>query len=261
VTSRGPLTEALQVGSGDLVSLVGGGGKTSLLYRLAAELRAGGLRAAAATTTKIGPPLPEEGSLLCAERYETLRERLRSETGLPVLGSELLASGKVHGIPPDWCGRLLEEGVLDALVVEADGAARKPLKAPEAWEPVVPDATTVFVAVVGLSCLGAPLEEATVFRASRVSEVTGVPLGERVSTPVVAELLRAPAGLLKGRPEPARAVALLNQADGPSELASALEIASLVLLAPSPYERVLAAALRQREPVKGLWTARDLSAR
>ena len=36
------LAETLKIGAGDLVSLVGGGGKTTLMYRLVAELHAAG---------------------------------------------------------------------------------------------------------------------------------------------------------------------------------------------------------------------------
>jgi probable selenium-dependent hydroxylase accessory protein YqeC len=247
------LASALGVGKGDLVTLVGGGGKTSLLYRLAVELFQGGLRSAAATTTKIAKPQrPDPVELLCGSDYGELAGELGVRGERPrVIGKNVLGNGKVEGVPPEWCDRLLAEGVVDALVVEADGAARKPLKAPEAWEPVVPDATTVFVAVVGLSCLGRPLDEETVFRSQLATRVAGVALGSPVTPEVLARLLLSAEGLLKGKPKGARAVAFLNQADGDAELRGGRVVAEAALK--GPYERVIAAALRRREPIREVW--------
>lgn len=247
------LAAALGAGRGDLVSLVGGGGKTTAMYRLVAELRGRGLAAAAATTTKIGAPGSDEPcALLCADSYEELAARLGAG-GAFVIGRRALASGKVEGIPPEWCDRLLAEGRLDALAVEADGAARRPVKAPEAWEPVVPAATTLFVPVLGLSCVGRPLAEADAFRVERLAAVTGLAPGAPLTIEALAALLGSPEGLLKGRPPDARAAALLNQADLPGCQAAGEALAEALLAAPSPIGRVVIAALRDPSPVREVW--------
>lgn len=249
------LAAALGAGRGDLVSLVGGGGKTTAMYRLAGELRRAGLRAAAATTTKIAPPEAEhDASLVCAGTWEELLAGLDAAgEGVPVLGRELLSSGKVDGIPPEWCDRLLASGRVDALVVEADGAARKPVKAPEAWEPVVPGRTTLVVAVVGLSCLGQSLGPAAAFRPERVAEVTGAALGTPLAPETVAKLLLAPDGLLKGAEAAGRRVALLNQADVPGAAESARAVAQQVLGAESPYDRVVIGAVGRPDLALDVW--------
>lgn len=251
------LTSALDVRRGDLVSLVGGGGKTSLMYRLTRELREKDVRTGAATTTKIAPPGgADPGELVCAAGYEELVAALgrRAAGGLtPVLGSRLLENGKVEGIPPEWCDRLVLDGVFDTLVVEADGAARRPLKAPEAWEPVVPEKTTLFVPVVGLSCVGQPLGEAIVFRSTLAAAVASVPLGAPVTEEVVATLLTAPSGLGKGRPAGARVAVVLNQADSEEDQERGRRIAESVLDGWDSCERVVTACLRRADAVKEVW--------
>jgi len=241
------LVDALGVGHGDLVSLVGGGGKTTLMYRLVAELHGAGLRAAAATTTKIGPPTPDDPcTLLLAADYESLLAALHSSQGPAVLGRSLVQPQKVAGIPAPWCDRLLVDRELDCLVVEADGAARKPLKAPAAWEPVVPETTRLFVVVVGLSCLGSPLDALHVFRPERVAEVTGMTEGSLITAETVARLLVAPDGLAKGCPATARTALVLNQADTEAQVEAAQEIAEAI--GGEFYQRVLIASLgRERE--------------
>ena len=70
------LRELLEIGLG-LTALIGGGGKTTLMYHLAAELRQQGT-VLVCTTTKIWPPAhlrvcTEEGTL--REEPECLRSR------------------------------------------------------------------------------------------------------------------------------------------------------------------------------------------
>ena len=51
----------------------------------------------------------------------------------------------------------------DYIINEADGAARKPIKAPNATEPVIPTSTTLIVAVVGVDALNSPLSQEIAF--------------------------------------------------------------------------------------------------
>ena len=248
------MVEALGARAGDLIGLVGGGGKTTLMYRAAQDLASAGLRVAAATTTKIFRPGPEDPvALVLAQEYAELVAKLAQVKGLPVLGRSLLTETKVQGVPPEWCDRLVAEGVVDCLVVEADGAARKPVKAPEAWEPVLPAATTLFVAVVGLTCLDKPLTAEFAFRPELVAAATGCELGAAITPTIVARLLAAPDGLLKGCPRGARRVILLNQADDEVSLQTARKIVRE--LPPEVWERVLIASLGRDREVGEVWVA------
>lgn len=256
------LRSALAVGAGDLVSLVGGGGKTTTLYRLTDDLTRGGLKAAAATTTKIAAPGPEDRALLlCEPQWDDLVRRLEGWNWAgghpPVLGAGLLSATKVEGIPPQWCDRLVGERVVDVLVVEADGAARKAVKAPESWEPVVPAATTLFVAVVGLSCVGLPLCADVAFRPDKIAAVTGCAPGAPLTPAVLASLLSTPEGLLKGRTDAMRATALLNQADLPGAWEQGRLLASLLCETTDAYHRVLVACLQRDDAEIEIWEPAD----
>ncbi len=120
--TAGMLTDALDLGPREVVALVGGGGKTTLMYRLLAELRARRVRAAGATTTKIMPPAEEDG----AYPLETMdngvpKDAGRGKRGLsPVLISGFLENGKVKGVPPEACDRYFASGMADVLVVDGD---------------------------------------------------------------------------------------------------------------------------------------------
>ena len=66
----GFLTDALGIKPREVFSLVGAGGKTTLMFRLAKELSLGGKKIVTTTTTKILEPTPEETGALFIEPDE-----------------------------------------------------------------------------------------------------------------------------------------------------------------------------------------------
>ena len=140
-----------------VIAVYGAGGKTTLLNRLASELAAAGAKAVLTTTTKIYRP-PDMPLVLAGSPDEALRSLpgvlARDKTA--ALGRRLLEEEKVEGIDPAWVTPLLREtGAY--LLVEADGAAGKPLKGYAPYEPVLPAAAHIIIPVIGLDALGARL--------------------------------------------------------------------------------------------------------
>jgi probable selenium-dependent hydroxylase accessory protein YqeC len=220
-----------------VIAFVGGGGKTSAMFRLAGELAALGRSVLVTTTTQLAdprlPPAPVARVLLRPEMELAFSRGPvpASAPGLTVLVSrETDAPGKVKGIHPSWIPEL--KPLWDFVLVEADGSKRLPVKAPESYEPVIPPGTGLVVGVVGLDCLGKPMDGRTVHRPERFSIVTGCPPGAPVAWEHLVALVRHPDGLFKGATPP-RAV-LLNKCDLASFLPSQVQLeqlsAELVLL-------------------------------
>lgn len=134
--------EALEIDKG-VTAIIGSGGKTSLMYRLAAELSERG-SVLVMTTTHIYPP-----THIPVAPYATGTERLLC-VGTPC------GNGKL-GAPEQSPEALVE--LADYVLVEADGSKRLPLKAHEAHEPVIPDNAAQTVVVVGASGLCRPICE------------------------------------------------------------------------------------------------------
>lgn len=255
-TNPTTLAAALGVTPGDLVSIVGAGGKTTLMYRLLAELRASGAKAAGATTTKILPPEESDRAfLVTADTPEEMETHLdHGKAFSPVMGKKIREDGKVEGIPPEWCDRLHASGAAPTLVVETDGSRRKPIKAPGENEPVVPAGTTVFVAVAGLTCLDKTLDEQNVYRPELVAAATGAGLGARIRPSLVAKLFLSPSGPIKGCPPGALKTVVLNQADDPELFDEARQIAVDLLEEGSPWDRVVIAHLNRMKAVEEIWS-------
>jgi probable selenium-dependent hydroxylase accessory protein YqeC len=121
------------------------------------------------------------------------------------------SSRKLHGVSADTIKRC--QDVAGRVLIEADGAAGRPIKAPETWEPVIPDFVDLVIPVVGLDSIGKPATEEWVFRLERFLSITGLGPGEIIKPNVVGRLLSHPEGALKGVPRTARIVPYLNKLD------------------------------------------------
>ncbi|MCD8141475.1 MAG: putative selenium-dependent hydroxylase accessory protein YqeC [Planctomycetaceae bacterium] len=204
------------------VCLVGGGGKTTLLHALGKALAAGGERVLCTTSTRMAEPGPETGMPVHLAD-DPLQLRLPPE-GL-LLAARPGEGGKVFGYTPEELDDLDRRGVADWILVEADGAARRPLKAPAGHEPVIPSRTVASIAVVGLSGVVQPFSPERVFRFDRASAITGLRDGDAFTPETVAALVTHPNGLFQYTPPDAARLVFLNQADTPELVDVGLAIA------------------------------------
>jgi len=229
------LTGALELGSRELVALVGGGGKTSALLILAEELAGAGRKVLVTTTTRIYRRQFSGCESVMAGSYPQLLKDLKQA----LKNSSLVAAGKgidlveekVLGLPSEWLDLLWQAGIADYLLVEADGSRGKSLKAPAGHEPAIPSAATLVVAVIGMDVLGKPLEHEFVHRPELVARAAGVIPGSLVDTEVVSRLAIYPEGPGKNVPPGARRVFFINKVDGSVDLPLAGQLVAVLSIA------------------------------
>ena len=141
----------LNIGRG-VTALIGGGGKTTLLYTLTEELRKKGT-VLLCTSTHIMRPT----------QYEVLERASEAEISAAlsahgaVCVGEPSAEGKLG--PPSLSFDALAR-LADYVLVEADGSRRLPLKAHAPHEPVIPANAQRVVLVVGADGFGKPIRAA-----------------------------------------------------------------------------------------------------
>ena len=175
------LTDLWRLGPSEVVCAVGGGGKTSLLERLAREHEDEGSLVVLTTTTHVWPPAVGGRPLVIVDSPDGI-ECLRELPGgmSPVVGRGLDEAGKLVGVPPEWVRLLRDLPWAAAVLVEADGSKGLPLKAPAEWEPVLPECASLVVGLAGLDAQGTPLDDAHVHRADRLATLLGLPPGAQV---------------------------------------------------------------------------------
>jgi molybdenum cofactor cytidylyltransferase len=245
------LADALRVERGAVVSFVGGGGKTTSMFRLAGELAAAGLRVVTTTSTHIA-----EDQIRLSPAYIHPGELASLGRCLDRHGQCLVAGlpdgkGRVFNIAPEVILGLYKRRDVDCLLVEADGSKSRPFKAPAAHEPVVLGITTILVPIAGLNCVGRPLDDATVHRPGMAAALAHAALGSRITPAVVARVLAHPEGGAKGLPPGARLVPLLNKVDT-GDVRTAEEIAE-ELLKHTNVDSVLAGSMDREPPVGRIW--------
>ena len=143
------ISPLLHIGRG-VTALIGGGGKTTLLYTLTEELRKSG-SVVLCTSTHIR--VPEQYPLVTGgtdELRDTLNRHGAVCAGTPAEGGKLTA-------PPIAYEDLVR--LADYVLVEADGAKGLPLKLHAAHEPVIPENAQRVVLVVGASGFWKPLRQ------------------------------------------------------------------------------------------------------
>lgn len=248
------LGEALGLRGREVISLVGAGGKTTLMFRLAKELILTGRKVVTTTTTKILEPSSEETPCLYVhDDEESLKQFVLQHIDRYhhiTIARERLESTKLKGISSDLAGVLCNASEIDIMIIEADGAAGRPVKAPREWEPVIPPASTLVIGILGVDGVGKELNEQNLFQAERISELTGIPVGREMTYEAMAILMTHPQGIFKGTPPSSRRVAFINKVDIQNGKGWGREIAEKIFeKKPPQIERVVLGQLRRETPV------------
>ncbi|HLA45599.1 MAG TPA: selenium cofactor biosynthesis protein YqeC, partial [Aggregatilineales bacterium] len=207
------LCDALGVQRGEIIAFTGAGGKTSATMRLGAELRAEGWRILATTTTRIA--LEEMQAFPHALRFDKITSPVQLDEKLEKYGMVFLYErtwgGKAIGIPPERIADLADRVASDAIIIEADGARRFPLKAPFDHEPVIPPDTSLAVPVAGMDAVGMPLNEQAVYNLQKIIDRYGFLENTPIQPAWIAQIIRDETIGLQGIPEHTRIVPLLNK--------------------------------------------------
>jgi probable selenium-dependent hydroxylase accessory protein YqeC len=202
-----------------VVSLVGAGGKTSLMFKLAQEISRAGQTVLTTTTTKILEPAPEQSScVIVSESVETIvknaRDLIKKKTlHITVAANRGQRENKLIGLKPQSVDLIAKTNLFHWILVEADGAAGRPLKVPANHEPVIPESTKLVIGLVGLSGVGKPVSDEWIHRLERFSSLTGLAAGQKITAAAVCNVLIHDQGIFKDAPGDAVRLVFLNQAD------------------------------------------------
>lgn len=210
------LSDLIDLPSRTLISLIGAGGKTTTMYTLAHELASKGKRVVTTTTTQIFMPSPDETEQVIIEAepsalLDKAKASLREHRHITIAGSRN-ERGKLLGVPPDVPALLLRQGIADAVLIEADGARHRMIKAPAEYEPVILPETNVALLLMSAKAINQPLSEEIAHRPERMAAITGIQMGDTLTPELIARVMTSERGALKGIPEGARAYLFITHA-------------------------------------------------
>ena len=235
---------------GDIVAIVGAGGKTTTMLALAQALAARGLRVVTTKSTRIHKPTMARSPFVWEGPRDTwaqdLPALLRDHPVITVV-QNIGAEHGWDGIAPEQATELRDVSGADVLIVEADGARGRMLKAPDAHEPSMPSEATVVMPVASLQAVGRTLDARTVHRPEVAAEILHIPEGTIIEPALIAMLLASPLAGMKSVPPGARVWPVITRTDLPPRGAAGLTIV------PTLREIPRAQGWAWAEAVEGEW--------
>ena len=171
------------------ICLVGGGGKTTVMYELAAAWAACGRKVLVLTSTHI--LRPADGSF--ATDVPAV-QNLWQQGRYAVIGTPEIATGKLTAPLQDLYEALQPQ--TDVILCEADGSRHHPCKAPAEHEPVLLPDSDIVLAVAGMDALGCSLAQACQ-RPQPAAELLGCSLDSVIDEQMLAALLLSEQGARK----------------------------------------------------------------
>jgi len=240
--------DILQLSGKGIISLIGAGGKTSLMFQLAKKIVKSEKKVLTTTTTKIFMPKPYQSpDTLVEDDLDELLKKIKSNLNKFShfsAGSEYdRGSNKLKGFTPAIIHKLWQIKLFDWIIVEADGAKQKPIKASNQHEPVVPKDTTHLIFVAGLDAVGKILDDKYVHRPKIFSENTGLAMGEILTEQAIAKTIALEIEKSRQMCQSKLTIILLNKADTLDQKTIGLNITNL-LKTDTNIDKIITASLK-----------------
>jgi probable selenium-dependent hydroxylase accessory protein YqeC len=215
------LIEALSADA-DLVCVVGAGGKKTTLYALANRLD----RAVVTATVRI-PIFDEQVAAVRVTRDPVGAFRDATEWPLGLV-PDRERDDRYLGYDRETVTAIRATPGHGPVLVKADGARTRLLKAPDEREPQIPATADTVIPVASARVVGEPLAATHVHRPERVAELTGLDLGDPITPDDVGAVLASRRGGRKRVPPDATVVPLINMVDDDELAATGRAIAEAV---------------------------------
>jgi len=223
------LAEVLGVHRDSRIAAIGGGGKMPLLLALGSAWAKTGGRPLLVPTTRLANHA-ERG--VPGVRTVVLPAARSAWPPVVFLGGEVLVVTRrgeqpnvLEAIHPGEITALAEQSKADLVLIKADGARGRSLKAHDADEPVLPLDTGLVVAVAGIDAWGSPLDAEHVHHDVLFGERWAIAPGARLEDDAFYAALADPAGYRASVPSGSRYMVFLNKVDRPVRLAVAQRLA------------------------------------
>lgn len=188
------LKSLFELDKGSIVSIVGAGGKTTLMFSLAEELRKN-YKVLVTTTTKIYKPQKNQYDYIALDTLCLSNFKDENNTGVYLYGNGFNDEGKLLGVSCDMLN--MQASYFDYVLVEADGSRGKSIKGWKEDEPVICCNTHKTIGVLDIQSLEKVINNDNVHRLMEFKEITNSQEGELIREEHIISLVFHPNGLFK----------------------------------------------------------------
>ncbi|MCH7733455.1 MAG: putative selenium-dependent hydroxylase accessory protein YqeC [Candidatus Marinimicrobia bacterium] len=201
------------------VALLGGGGKTSLMYQLGKEFVTENNHVLMTSITKAGPTNNIPLHLTGSNGEIFLTQMFKSQNPVYLL-RERIKDNKYKGISIAQLESFLPEA--DVTIFECDGSRNLPLKAHSHWDPVVPDFATHVIIVIGADVINTKLNDGKVHRLKLFKSLWDIQDDTVIDIPLITKVVTDKQGYLSKIPDSVQKIYFINKADKFHKAANAL---------------------------------------
>ena len=192
------LIDTFKINNKDIITIIGAGGKTSLMFSASSLLR-NDYKVLVTTTTHIYIPdnnLYDKIIMLTHFENENYNNILQNnKNGVYVIGSHIVNNSKIKGLTFDMLDKITP--YFDVVIIEGDGSKEKSLKGWNDNEPVIYPKTTKTIGIVDISSIGIDINEENIHRVDKFLEIINDYSNNKVNIEHLEKLILNKNGLFK----------------------------------------------------------------
>ena len=192
------LIDTFKINNKDIITIIGAGGKTSLMFSASSLLR-NDYKVLVTTTTHIYVPdnnLYDKIIMLTHFENENYNNILQNnKNGVYVIGSHIVNNSKIKGLTFDMLDKITP--YFDVVIIEGDGSKEKSLKGWNDNEPVIYPKTTKTIGIVDISSIGIDINEENIHRVDKFLEIINDYSNNKVNIEHLEKLILNEKGLFK----------------------------------------------------------------
>ncbi|ABS41422.1 selenium cofactor biosynthesis protein YqeC [Clostridium botulinum] len=236
------ISDILNLKKRSIISIVGAGGKTSLMLNLSEELRPYN-KVLSTTTTKIYTPNKTSYDFMCiGEKNCYIYDHLR-KNGVYVYGKFINSDNKLIGFNKNFLDEKFK--YFDYSILEADGSKKKPIKGWRDDEPVICKNTNKTIGVLDITCINKIINDFNVHRVSYFLKITNGKLDEKISIPMISSLVTHPLGLFKG--SLGERILFINKVENQHNIFLSYELIKHLLSISNPFiDKIVIGSLKEK---------------
>lgn len=191
-----------------VIALFGGGGKTSMLFKLGLELANTYTKVLMTSIVKAGPS--QDFPIVLSQSDCHIEKLFQDQRPLYLL-KEMIRKDKYYGFESAELERWLPN--IDACVFEADGARDLPLKAHNNYDPVIPSFVSKVIIMIGADVVNTQLSDGKVHRADLFKSIWRIQDNTRIDVRLITEVVTTNKGYLSKIPDAIPITFFINKAD------------------------------------------------
>ena len=242
-TGNGNLIQALSAREGDVICFVGAGGKKTTLYAASRQYRG---RVAITSTSHMFQYDDRFVNRVIDDYRGTWVD---DQSRVVAFSGKTDTPNRVGGLTADCIKNIWQSRQFGLILIKADGARSRLVKAPAAYEPLIPSFTNLVVPIASAQILGQHLATSIAHRPELLSMIMGLDMGDKILPVHLAQLLSSEMGSLKNAGN-ARVCPILNMVDNSDTLTLAIETARIALTLTKRFDQIILAEMRHSRIVE-----------